>query len=358
MKKIYSLLLLGGLLLLGVGNAWAGADWVGNSAIQVNGTWYYCGNSGMSWCSGGAFNGKTLGTISILSVGGQSQVHASGNENWGSGDLAMNYKFDGAGTEYSITISYNTYGGDYGNNMMYQSGGKGDFTTTEIDISGLAAGNHTIEFWFGPLDGQYDSNSNNNYKATFTIPSSVSKTITSAGWATYCSPFDLDFSGTITNLDDVYIVTGGADGVLAKTSVKGKKVPANTGLLLKGSAGTVTIPVVTSSNVDVSANKFIGVNVDTKIAANAGYVLMNDATNGLAFYKNSNAFTVGANTAYLPASFASSAPSIFRFVDEEENATDIHAIEANEKAVKFFENGKLLIMREGVVYDATGRAIR
>ena len=39
------------------------------------------------------------------------------------------------------------------------------------------------------------------------------------------------------------------------------------------------------------------------LAADGGYVLMNDATHGLAFYKNQNVFTVGANTAYLPADF-------------------------------------------------------
>ena len=34
------------------------ARWVGNSAINVNGTWYYAGNSSMSWCSGGSFDGR------------------------------------------------------------------------------------------------------------------------------------------------------------------------------------------------------------------------------------------------------------------------------------------------------------
>ena len=41
-----------------------------------------------------------------------------------------------------------------------------------------------------------------------------------------------------------------------------------------------------------------------------------------------------------------------------ENATNIENIEANEKAVKFIENGKLLIMKEGVVYDMMGAVVR
>ena len=40
------------------------------------------------------------------------------------------------------------------------------------------------------------------------------------------------------------------------------------------------------------------------------------------------------------------------------NATNINAIEESEKTVKFFENGQLRIVREGVTYDAIGRVVR
>ena len=41
-----------------------------------------------------------------------------------------------------------------------------------------------------------------------------------------------------------------------------------------------------------------------------------------------------------------------------ESATNIENIEANEKAIKFIENGKLLIMKNGVVYDTVGTVVR
>ena len=41
---------------------------------QVNGTWYYCGNNQMTWCTGGSFNGGDLGEISALYLGGQPHV--------------------------------------------------------------------------------------------------------------------------------------------------------------------------------------------------------------------------------------------------------------------------------------------
>lgn len=175
-------------------------------------------------------------------------------------------------------------------------------------LSLVKGGNNTIDY--------YDI-----LIAIRTGDATVSKSISSAGWATYCSPYALDFSGDITNLTDAYIVTGGTGGVLAKTSVKGGTVPANTGLLLNGDEGTVTIPVVGSSSTNVSANKLVGVTADTPIAAEAGYVLMGSPS--LGFYLNSNAFTVGANTAYLPANFDTTGARFFSLFDD---ATGINAI--------------------------------
>ena len=152
----------------------------------------------------------------------------------------------------------------------------------------------------------------------------VTKSISVAGWATYCSPFALDLEHA-TGLEDAYIVTGGKNGVLNKSSVKGGTVPANTGLLLKGAEGTATIPVVATSTTDVTGNKLVGKTAEYSLAANGGYVLM--ASPSLGFYKNENKFTVGANTAYLPANFDSTvgAPAFFSL---EGNTTGINSVKA------------------------------
>ena len=159
---------------------------------------------------------------------------------------------------------------------------------------------------------------------------SVSKPVSSFGWATYCSPYALDFSGEISNLTDAYIITGGENGYVTTNSVKGGTVPANTGLLLKGTEGTVTIPVAASSSTDVSANKLIGVTSPTVIDAKTGYVLMNDDTDGFGFYKNASDFEVGANTAYLPSDFDSNAAGMrfFGFFDDDD-ATAIKGVESD-----------------------------
>jgi hypothetical protein len=173
--------------------------------------------------------------------------------------------------------------------------------------------------------------------------SAQKKTISAAGWATYCSPYALDFSSAIDNLDAAYIVTGGADGVLAKTEVTGT-VPAGAGLLLKGSAGTITIPVVANGDAsNVAGNKLVGVTANTVIDAEDGYVLMNDATNGLGFYKNRYDFTVGANTAYLPAGFATDGTRSFFLLDGE--TTGVNDV-----------RGKMEDVR-GAVYNLAGQRV-
>jgi len=74
------------------------------------------------------------------------------------------------------------------------------------------------------------------------------------------------------------------------------------------------------------------VTADTEIAAEAGYVLMNDETNGLAFYKNANVFTVGANTAYLPANFDVSGARFFSLFDDDATGiSDATRLNDNEK---------------------------
>lgn len=171
------------------------------------------------------------------------------------------------------------------------------------------------------------------------VPASVSKSISAVGWATYCSPYALDLENA-TGLTDAYIVTGGNGSKLTKTSVKGGTVPANTGLLLKGDEGTATIPVVAISTTDVSANKLKGVTAETvldldedndEIAEKSVYVLMNDATNGLGFYRTSTtSFTLGANTAYLPDDFDETTPGArMSFMLDEVETTGIKTVQGS-----------------------------
>ena len=120
------------------------ASWVGKSAINANGTWYYAG-SNFGWCTGGAFNGADLGTITELSLGGQSQAWAEGSANWNDENLTMTmgYKIDDGEAQY-LDLTWYQFAD---NNNFFQSGGN-SWAPQDIDISGLTPGNHTIAVWF------------------------------------------------------------------------------------------------------------------------------------------------------------------------------------------------------------------
>lgn len=172
-----------------------------------------------------------------------------------------------------------------------------------------------------------------------------------------CSPYSLDFTG-ISGIK-AYIVTGvETDGrTLSLTQVN--KVPAGTGVLLSGAADTYNIPVINESAAtdDVSGNKLVGVVANKVKDANSIYVLMADPKVG--FYQNENTFTVGANTAYLPASFASGARSAYFFRGDITSVANVEAAsEAKAQDGKFIENGKLVIVKNGVKYNAAGQQVK
>ncbi len=153
------------LAVAGFTTASAAVDFLGNGAINVNGTWYYAGNSGMSWCTGGAFNGGNLGIFAnTLPLGGQSQTWENGNVNWNSGIVTMHYSIDNGVIASTIDLQYFKF---EGNNNFFQSGGS-YFATPSIDISTLSNGNHTLAVWF-VCDRRDPADSNANYVATFTV---------------------------------------------------------------------------------------------------------------------------------------------------------------------------------------------
>ena len=142
----------------------ASADgWIGDSAVYVDGAWFYCGNSDINgWTpDGGAFDGTYLGAVSSVSLGGQTQVYGGG-----SGDsVKLGYEIDGSNTTF-VSLGYNS---DVGNNRKFQSGGTG-WEPAVVDVSGLPAGRHTLAVWFVDESlGVWDSNNASNYVATFKV---------------------------------------------------------------------------------------------------------------------------------------------------------------------------------------------
>ena len=263
------------------------------------------------------------------------------------------------GGVYTLTFPYTMANASASTIVIKTRDAGGNYTATDLSLTASSAGTFSEEITI-PAGSSVAICNENGYNSNILVdyliltlvrPLSVSKSVTAAGWATYCSPYALDLANA-TGLTEAYIVTGASGNILNTTSVKGRTIPANTGILIKAPEGTVTFPVVASAE-SVSGNQLVGVTVDTQIAPHTGYVLM--AEPSLGFYRNAITFTVGANTAYLPADFAGGgARSAFYFGD----VTGIGQIEnvelKNSLPAKRIVNGKLVIEKKGVKYNAAG----
>ena len=170
------------------------------------------------------------------------------------------------------------------------------------------------------------------------VDNPLSVTISSAGWATACIPFQSTMSGATA-----YIVTGTSGDALTLSEVTGE-IPANTGLLLKG-AGTVTFTASNGTPADVTGNMLVGTSDAGGKKFNAAnttyYILANDPTDGLGFYYQVDggaSATCAQYKAVLAVPGSSSAIG-FRL----DGATMINAVPAAAEDV--------------VIYDLTGRRV-
>ena len=192
------------------------------------------------------------------------------------------------------------------------------------------------------------------YRNPEAVEDSVSGAISSYGWATFSSDYALDFTG-ISDFE-AYMITGHEGNVVTKSKVEGT-VPAGTGLLLKGDEDSYNIPVVASSSTDVSANKLVA-GTGESVSAEGGktkYVLGVSGSDEAEFQKIvSTAATVAKGKAYLQFNEEILARTM-SFVGDITGVETVEAVsEAKAKEGKFIENGKLVIVKNGVKYNAAG----
>ena len=182
---------------------------------------------------------------------------------------------------------------------------------------------------------------------------------------------------TYFNADNAYIMPNGvvghvfsvADG-LQQAYESGDIVPANVPLVLQGGQGEYSlIPTVGGESTSL-ANDLIGVNNEMTIVNHADtlyYVLSLNAANevdSVGFYwmneTGAGDFTMPAHKAYLTVyngAGAEAAPRFYLFHGEN-NATWLNNLQGVDGTVKFFHNGHFYIMRDSIIYDATGRKVR
>ena len=162
---------------------------------------------------------------------------------------------------------------------------------------------------------------------------------------------------------EAYVATvSGEDLNLTKVVNAGEVLPANTAVILKSTSASVVLTPTDAAAVTISAtNDLHGVDSETAAPANC-YVLSGHSTDnsvtGVGFY----AFTgkIPAHKAYLTISGgAAYAPKKLRFVfNNEQQATGIDNAADGIMSEKRIENGQLVIIKNGVRYNAQGQVIQ
>lgn len=178
---------------------------------------------------------------------------------------------------------------------------------------------------------------------------SVPVSVSAAGWATYCSSNALDFTG-VTALT-AYTAT--KDGNVVKFNKVTGKVPAKTGLLVKGE--TANVPVCASA--EPVENLLEGVTEETVKEANTVFVLMK-GSKGIGFYKNTNDFTLRANSAYLRAEDVptTDARAFIALDDETTGIADVKAVKEDAEGMFDLQGRKIAKPTKGL-YIVNGKKI-
>lgn len=203
-----------------------------------------------------------------------------------------------------------------------------------------------IKFAVDNIDGSY-SQANFNIAFYYTIPEdpTILHTVTFSdaveGYATFCPAKNVLIPEGVT----AYIAKA-EDGALTLSEVE-KYIPANTGVILKGTAGETAEFETTGFTADVTGNELTGVTKETTVEAKSVYVLSAEGDEGVGFFVFSGT-TIPANKAYYKAPAASTISALhFNFGETEEpgNVTGINAVAIENNA-------------QQVIYDLRGRRVQ
>ena len=187
-------------------------------------------------------------------------------------------------------------------------------------------------------------------------------TVSSCTWATTYLPFAVTLPDGLYG----YYASAQADNTITLSLLADNAVPAQTGVLLTGAAGEYSL-TATSEPIASVVSLLGGTKVET-LSSTIGtnlYVLSKSQTEAsqaagvyTPVFGPYTGETLAAGKAYLLLDGSSQATQIRFVIENTDNATDIDALAADGKTTKCVSNGRLIIIRDGIMYDALGQRIR
>ena len=147
----------------------------------------------------------------------------------------------------------------------------------------------------------------------------------------------------------------GANLLLSKIAEAGEVIPANVAVILKSSVDPFTLTVSDADAVTFTATNDLQ-GSDTQIATPANcYVLA--GTDGVVGFYHYTAANLNAHKAYVVYSGSNQAPRRMPFIFDQ--ATGVENVQGdNVQSTKVIENGQLIIIRNGVRYNAAGQNVK
>ena len=174
----------------------------------------------------------------------------------------------------------------------------------------------------------------------------------------YSTFYDSSIKYELSAGAEAFVATISGDAlVLTKIAGGGEVIPADNAVILKATGSAITLTPSDDEAVTFTAtNNLLGANAATATPANC-YVLSGGAE-GVGFYRYTGD-EVGAHKAYITYS-GTGAPRRMRFVfDNEQTATGTdQMVNGTIENGKLLRDGQLIIIRDGVEYNAQGQIIK
>lgn len=297
----------------------------------------------------------------------------AGWHSWGGGDInasEMDYLhvdiYSTGMTQVSVTPISPGHEGSYTIELTPNA-----WTSADIPLSAYAANNiewnKIFQFKFMGAVGGNELMIDNVYFWSYgvTTTSVMGGDDATGGWATFACAEKIQLPNGISAYKAVYSNEGN-DEVLNLTELSDGIIPANAGVILHGTAGeTFTFSLTDATPAtDMNDNMLVGCAVRTDIsgvaASNDIFCMRYSELFGITGFFLYTGQYIPAGKAYLPVPKdpgAAPASRRVRFVFNNENVATGVEQEANMQTTvchKVIENGRLIIIRNGIRYTAEG----
>ncbi len=278
----------------------------------------------------------------------------------------------GDGTEMYLTTQkkgYNKDEGTYGDERIRLTSDVAK--ALEVEIRATTTDNE-FQLYNNTAPGVIANNDNDDVytagNANFTISeaSKATPNLTIAAgvnWATFMSPFAV----SLAELDNVtaFKITG-VDGEVFTTEEVTTTIPANTPVLLyRKTTDSNYAPSLTGYGAaykeDYTDGLLTGFYAKTAVTENENHYLLQKNNGVVAFYNVTNSgLYIGAYRAYLTMPEESDARPALYFPEDPTAINVIEAVETEANALKdgkYLIEGKIVIVKNGVKYDANGKKL-